>query len=71
MLGKVLALVVVFLIFRFVIKYIVPIFQMTRMAKDKLSQMQQNMEDMHRKQGRAESSQRSVDGEYIDYEEIK
>lgn len=71
MLGKILTLIVVFLIIRFVIKYIVPIFQMTRMAKEKLGQMQQNMEDMQRRQSRPESSQGSIDGEYIDYEEVK
>ncbi len=71
MLGKIIALIIVFLIFRFVIKYIVPIFQMTRVAKEKLSQMQENMEDMQRKQNKSGNTQRNIDGEYIDYEEVK
>ncbi len=46
---------------------------MTRVAHDKLNQMQQQMEDMQRKQSnpQPQKTPRHIDGDYIDYEEVK
>lgn len=71
--GKILTVILVLLIFRFIIKYVAPIFQMTRMAQSRMKQMQDQMEQMQQKeQPKKNTSQaKAVDGEYIDYEEVK
>ncbi len=65
-------LVIIFLIARFVMRYVMPIVLVTKTAHDKLSEMQKRMEQMQQEQERATKKQnRSVDGDYIDYEEVK
>lgn len=65
-------LVIIFLIARFVMRYVMPIILVTKTAHDKLSEMQKRMEQMQQEQERAtKKKNRSVDGDYIDYEEVK
>jgi hypothetical protein len=48
---------------------------MTNMAQQKLNEMQRQMEEMQRKQQQAQAATakkpQQVDGDYIDYEEVK
>jgi hypothetical protein len=47
---------------------------MTRAAQDKLHQMQKQMEEMQQKQQQAPPVSKKtgkIDGDYIDYEEVK
>jgi hypothetical protein len=48
---------------------------MTNMAQQKLNEMQKQMEEMQRKQQQAQANTtkkaQQVDGDYIDYEEVK
>jgi diacylglycerol kinase family enzyme len=48
---------------------------MTNMAQQKLNEMQKQMEEMQRKQQQAHTNTpkkaQQVDGDYIDYEEVK
>lgn len=48
---------------------------MTKVAQEKMMQMQQQMEDMQRRQNAASqpkaSAKKNIDGDYIDYEEVK
>lgn len=53
-------------------KYVAPVFQMTRAAQSKLRQMQEQMEQMQQQQPKQnQRPNKAVDGEYIDYEEVK
>ncbi len=67
--------IVLTLILRFVMRVVLPIFTMTRMAQDKMAQMQKQMQDMYEQQNRQQhptpKASKQVDGDYIDYEEIK
>jgi len=48
---------------------------MTKMAQERMAQMQQQMEDMQRRQQAASQPsprpKKNIDGDYIDYEEVK
>ena len=67
--------IVLTLILRFVMRVVLPIFTMTRMAQDKMAQMQKQMQDMYEQQNRQQPAtpkvSKRVDGDYIDYEEVK
>lgn len=41
------------------------------MTQDRLRQMQQQMDNMQKKNATPEKQKKSVDGDYIDYEEVK
>jgi hypothetical protein len=62
------------MIFRFVARFVFPILNITRMAQDRLHQMQKQMEDMQQQQQQKPSSRPAnqvEEGEYIEYEEVK
>lgn len=73
MIIRVILIAIIFvLITRFVLRFVLPLFQITRMTQDKLKQMQQQMEDMQkREQAKANTRSRVKEGDYIDYEEVK
>jgi uncharacterized membrane protein (DUF106 family) len=62
--------IVVYMVYKFVRRFLMPIMKMTRMTQNHLNDMRQKMEHMEQKQNNHQSSRR-VDGDYIDYEEIK
>ncbi|WP_162902728.1 hypothetical protein [Taibaiella koreensis] len=64
----VLFLVVLFLVLRFLMRFILPIMKMTRMTHQHMTDMRKKMDEMQ--QGQARQTKR-VDGDYIDYEEVK
>ncbi|XZF13671.1 hypothetical protein ACTHGU_17970 [Chitinophagaceae bacterium MMS25-I14] len=62
------------LLYRFIVNFIIPLFRMTRLAGERVKQMQDQMNNMH--QGQTDNyvrqqPSRVKDGDYIDYEEIK
>ncbi|MGN6567717.1 MAG: hypothetical protein ACTHJ0_07185 [Flavipsychrobacter sp.] len=65
--------ILIVVLYRFLARYILPIFHITRMAGDHLQKMQKQMEQMDQQQNNAHntSSQRVNKGDYIDYEEVK
>lgn len=67
--------IVITVILRFISRFLLPILGMTNMAQQKLNEMQRQMEEMQRKQQQAQAATakkpQQVDGDYIDYEEVK
>jgi len=64
--------ILIVVLYRFLARYILPIFHITRMAGDHLQKMQKQMEQMDQKNSTGNtSSQRVNKGDYIDYEEVK
>jgi hypothetical protein len=65
----VLFLLILFLLLRFVMRFVLPVMKITRMTHSHMNDMRRKMEEMEQKQ-RAPQPKR-VDGDYIDYEEVK
>lgn len=59
-------------IFRFISRFLLPIFQITRATQNKMRAMQEQMNAMQQEQkNKKPSNEKSIEGDYIDYEEIK
>ncbi len=67
----ILITIILTLIARFIFRFVLPVFQITRMTQDKLRQMQEEMERTQQQQSRPNSQSRVKEGDYIDYEEVK
>jgi signal transduction histidine kinase len=70
----VLFLLVFILLIRFVMRFILPVMKMTRMTHQHMNDMKKKMDEM--KQGSysgnpSPGQKKQVDGDYIDYEEVK
>lgn len=59
------------MIFRFIVRFVFPILQITRTAQKRMQQMQKQMEDMQKPQNPPAQSNKVKEGDYIEYEEIK
>ena len=59
------------MIFRFIVRFVFPILQITRTAQTRMQQMQKQMEDMQKPQHPPTQSNKVKEGDYIEYEEIK
>ncbi len=63
------------LIYRVVFSYLLPILRMTSAANDHVRNMRQQMKEMEQRmnQPQAEAPRKAapIDGDYIDYEEVK
>lgn len=70
---KFLFLVLIFyFLFRFITRFLLPVMKVSRMASTRMREMQQQMEEMQQKANNPVTPKpRTVDGDYIDYEEIK
>lgn len=58
------------LLFRFVVRFLFPLFQVTKVVSQKMRDMQSQMNNMN-KQAHEPKPQKVKPGDYIDYEEIK
>jgi len=59
-------------VFRFISRFLLPILQITRAAQNKMREMQEQMNTMQQEQkNKKTSNEKSIEGDYIDYEEIK
>ncbi len=71
--------VILFFVIRFIIRIIVPILRVTKMTHAKMNEMKNAMEQMQQNQGSQKKYQHAtatvqnhkIDGEYIDFEEVK
>jgi len=63
----------IIILYRFLVHFVIPMFQVTKMASQRLRQMQSQMNDMQEKmkQPPQDKPQQVKEGDYIDYEEVK
>jgi len=65
------------LIFRVVFSYLLPLFRITSVTNDHMRRMQDQMKEMERKMNETKATppptakKANIDGDYIDYEELK
>ena len=67
-------LFVLYLLYKLIFDFIIPVYQTTKSFKQKMGDMQQKMEEHERKQqvnSKAKEAEPKVKHDYIDYEEIK
>ncbi len=62
---------ILFMVFRFIFRFVFPILQITKTARDRLQQMQKQMEEMQHKSNPPQQKSTTKEGDYIDYEELK
>jgi type II secretory pathway component PulM len=65
---------VLVMLYRFFTRFVLPVAKMTRTAKEQMQRMQQQMQDMQQQQQaqpKATTASRHIDGDYIEYEEVK
>ncbi|GAA4451278.1 MAG: hypothetical protein QM743_01750 [Chitinophagaceae bacterium] len=63
-----------YVIYKFVRNFLFPAVRITNTMNQKMNEMQQRMQEMHQEEQRRQQQQqrpKSVEGEYIDYEEVK
>jgi uncharacterized membrane protein (DUF106 family) len=70
MLRVITIIFVIGILVRLVSRYILPIFQMTSMARERMKQMQEQMNAMQPKATESQNKPKVKEGDYIDYEEI-
>ncbi len=60
-------------LFRFIMRIVLPVMQVTSATQKKMREMQNQMEEMQKKAANPEpkAKPRRVEGDYIDYEEVK
>lgn len=64
------------LIFRVVFSYLLPLFRITSVTNDHMRRMQDQMREMERKMNESKApppspKKANIEGDYIDYEELK
>ena len=68
----ILTTIIIVLISRFIFRFVLPVFQVTRMAQSKMKEMQEQMERMQQQeQAKNQPRKKAVEGDYIDYEEVQ
>ena len=71
MLWKTIIFLLIFsLLVRFVLRFLIPVSQMTRMTKQRLNEIQQKMDAANRHADKLNKTKR-VEEDYIDFEEVK
>ncbi len=63
--------IVLTMVLRFLARVVLPIFHITSMTQQKMKEMQKQMEEMQRTNTQPKKNTRQVEGDYIDYEEVK
>ncbi len=66
-----LFLLLLFLIIRFVMRFLFPVLKLTRMTHQKMNEMKQQMDNMGNTSRPAAAKPKKLEGDYIDYEEVK
>lgn len=67
----VLFLVILFFLARFVLRFLLPIMKMTRMTHQHMNDMRKKMDEMQQGDNNRQNQNKRVEGDYIDYEEVK
>jgi hypothetical protein len=65
----ILFVIVGYMLYKFATRFLMPIMKITKMTSNHLHEMRQKMEHMEQKQNH--QTTKRVDGDYIDYEEVK
>lgn len=62
-----------YFLFRFIVRFVIPVARVTRMASSRMREMQDQMNQMQQQANNPNPAPKPkpVDGEYIDYEEVK
>jgi uncharacterized membrane protein (DUF106 family) len=64
--------IIISVLLRFVFRFLLPVIHVTGEAKKRMSHMQKQMEDLQKQQQRQQPSRSSkIEGDYIEYEEVK
>ena len=63
--------IVIGFIYRFVVRFLFPVFHITKVTSERMRQMQKQMEEMQQKSNANQSPPQAKEGDYIDYEEVK
>lgn len=78
MIIRILLVATIFIIIaRFIVRFVMPLLQVSSIASDRLKQMQQQMDEMQRKANNQQNNNNGnsrpkvKQGDYIDYEEVK
>ncbi len=66
-------LFILYLLYKLIFKFIIPVYQTTRVMKQKMNKMHEDIQRKAETQDATFTTEKSKDigGEYIDYEEIK
>lgn len=68
----VLFLLIVFLIIRFMMRFLLPVFKITRMTHQKMNDIKKQMDYMQQSNaGGNKRAGKHIEGDFIDYEEVK
>lgn len=59
------------ILYRIITRFILPILNMSRMVHQKMDAFKKQVDDMQQRPAKEERSKPRIEGEYIDYEEIK
>ena len=61
------------MLYRFLARFLLPVFQITKATSQRLREMQQQMNDMQQKTNDKNNigDKKTKDGDYIEYEEVK
>ena len=78
MIKLIFELFLLYLLYKFIFEFIIPVYQTTKQVKRKMYEMQENMKNQQQAQSNrpqttqnADSQKKNIDSEYIDYEEVK
>lgn len=63
--------IILTMVLRFLTRFVLPIFHITSMTQQKMKEMQKQMEEMQRTNTQPKKNTRQVEGDYIEYEEVK
>jgi membrane protein insertase Oxa1/YidC/SpoIIIJ len=67
--------IVLTVVVRFIFNFLLPVIGITNAASQKMKEMQRQMDEMQRRQEQQKASTQKkaeqIDGDYIDYEEVK
>lgn len=66
-------LIAIFFLLRFVLRFIMPLVKITRLAQNQMQQMKGKMDAMQQEHNQPTPNRASkkIDGDYIEYEEVK
>ncbi len=68
-----LFLLIFFVVIRFVLRFLLPVFKITRMTHQKMNEMKKQMDHMQGNPGSGAKTRqkKQVEGDYIEFEEVK
>lgn len=72
LLGYIIKIILLYLAFRFVFNFIIPLFRTTKVMSDKIKDMNERLRQQEQQTTRQQAPKEvHKEGDYIDYEEVK